>query len=245
MRVSLKPSAVISVIKPRALLRFEDALQLQHIHGTALEQLSEKRAKLIFLQHLPVYTLGRKTGKEHMLYSEEELGLRTGADVLAVDRGGSVTYHGPGQLMAYLLLNLRAWNIPIHQHLDLLEAAAIHTLAHFGIHGRREPGMTGVWVDNCGTGAPACELSRGRLSYNTEKICAIGVSARRWVTYHGLCLNVDLDLKPFSAIIPCGLAGKGVTSLAKALGRGVEMSVVETAMAEAFGETYGARVEGA
>ena len=202
---SLKLSAVISVIKARALLRFEDALQLQHIHGTALEQLEEKRAKLIFLQHLPVYTLGRKTEKEHLLYSAEELGLRTGADVIAVDRGGSVAYHGPGQLMAYLLLNLRVWNIPIHQHLDLLEAAAIRTLARFGIQGRREPGMTGVWVAGQPPGA-------------AEKICAIGVSARRWVTYHGLCLNVDLELQPFSAIIPCGLAGKGVTSMASCSG---------------------------
>jgi lipoate-protein ligase B len=221
---------LITTVKTHTLMRYEDALQLQHLHGTALEEGGSRRAKLIFLQHLPVFTLGRRTAKEHLLYDAEELGLRTGADVVEADRGGSVTYHGPGQLMAYLLLNLRAWDILIHQHLAFLEAAAIKALAPFGIQGRLENGMTGVWVDSAPQGA--------------KKICAIGVGARRWVTYHGLCLNVDLDLKPFSAIVPCGLTGKGVTTMANELGHGVEMSAVEKALAEAVGAVYGAEVEG-
>ena len=219
----------ISIIKIRTPIRFADALQLQHSHGAELEQCSQRLARLILLQHAPVFTLGRKTEKTHLPCSLDDLAARTGAEVVEADRGGSVTYHGPGQLTAYLLLNLRVWDITVHQHLDHLESAAIGTLARFGIQGRRELGMTGVWVE----AAPG----------NSEKICAIGVSARRWVTYHGLSLNVDLDLRPFSEIVPCGLAGKRVTSMAKVLGRSVTVSEVETAMSAAFGEVYGAKVE--
>lgn len=220
----------ISVIRIRTPLRFNDALQLQHAHGAELEHSPEKSARLFLLQHAPVYTLGRKTERQHLPFSEQELAKRTKAEVVAVDRGGSVTYHGPGQLTAYMLLNLQVWQLPIHQHLDLLEAAAIAALARFGIRGQREAGLTGVWVDVSETG-------------RREKICAIGVSARRWVTYHGLSLNVDLDLAPFAEIIPCGLAGKAVTSIARVLGRRVEISEAEEALAAAFGEVYAAPLE--
>jgi lipoate-protein ligase B len=220
----------ITVVKIRTPIRYNDALELQHVHGAEFENSSVKTAKLFLLQHTPVYTLGRKTEDSHLPCSEHDLGVRTGAEVLRVDRGGSVTYHGPGQMMAYLLLNLQAWGIGIHQHLDMLEAAAINLLGRFGIKGHRETGMTGVWVNP----SPAA---------TSEKICAIGVSARRWVTYHGLCLNVDLDLSPFSEIIPCGLEGKGVTSMSKTLNREVDVSDVEAAASAAFAEVYGAKTE--
>jgi len=205
---------------------YSDALALQRAQGAALEKSAEKTATLILLEHTPVFTLGRTTAQGHLLCSPQQLAARTSAEVVETDRGGSVTYHAPGQLTAYLLLNLRVWDLPIHAHLDKLEQAAIATLARFGIHGHREPGMTGVWV---GEGKPA-------------KICAIGVSARRWVTYHGLSLNVDLDLQPFYEVVPCGLAGKPVTSMAQVLGRAVAMRDVEDAMKAAFGEVYGAKV---
>ncbi|MFH0938333.1 MAG: lipoyl(octanoyl) transferase LipB [Planctomycetota bacterium] len=219
----------ISVIKIRAPIRFADALQMQHSQAAELEQCSQRLAKLFLLQHTPVFTLGRKTEKAHLPRDINNLVTRTGAEIIEAHRGGSVTYHGPGQLIAYLLLNLRVWNITIHQHLDMLEAVAINTLARFGIQGRREPGMTGVWVEN--------------LPGSSEKICAIGVGARRWITYHGLSLNVELDLQPFSEIIPCGLAGKRVTSMARVLARSVSINAVETAMIATFGEVYDAKIE--
>jgi lipoate-protein ligase B len=219
---------LIQVIKVRAPMRFNDALELQQAHAKELENSDEKLAKLILLQHTPVYTLGRRTEDKHLRCSQDDLAVRTGAEVLSTDRGGSITFHGPGQLVAYLLLNLQSWNLGIHQHLDLLEEAAIRALQKFGVAGFREQGMTGIWVGN---------------PPRREKICAIGVGARRWVTYHGLSLNVDLDLSFFDEIIPCGLEGKGVTSLAKVLGRSVHISDVEDAIAPAFGEVYGAKLE--
>lgn len=217
---------ILSVIKVRAPMRYLDALDLQHVHGAELERTDEKIAKLMLLQHQPVYTLGRKTEPHHLRCTLDDLGARTGADVTRTDRGGSVTYHGPGQLTAYLLLNLRVWNLGIHEHLDRLEQAAINGLSGFGISGRRVESMTGVWV-----GEPP------------EKICAIGVSARRWITYHGLSLNVDLDLAMFDEIVPCGLEGRGVTSMAKVLGRDINVTDVEQALVNAFADVYKSKPE--
>jgi len=211
-------------------MRYADGLELQRVHGAELEEQSLPEAKLIFLQHTPVFTLGRKTEENHLLCSEHDLSVRTGAEVVKTDRGGSVTYHGPGQLTAYLLLNLQTWKLGIHEHLDRLEAVAIRTIKEFGLSGFRVPKMTGVWVNS----APAGEA---------EKVCAIGVSARRWVTYHGLSLNVDLDLAPFHEVVPCGLKGRGVTTMADALGRSVDMSAVEEKLAAAFAQVYGATIE--
>ena len=212
------PIEVLRIPQP---VRYSEGLEMQRAQGAPLELSTARIAKLILLQHSPVFTLGRKTAQDHLLCSAQELAARTGAEVVETDRGGSVTYHAPGQLTAYLLLNLQAWNLTIHKHLDNLEQVAIRTIARFGIAGRREPGMTGVWVDT----PPA-------------KICAIGVSVRRWVSYHGLSLNVDLDLRPFIEVVPCGLAGKGVTSMACVLGRPVPMPAVEEALSAAFNEVY-------
>jgi len=219
--------SIIELIRIRPPMRYNDALQIQHVHGAELETCTEKRAKLILLQHTPVYTLGRRTESEHLTCTENDLGARTGAEIIKTDRGGSVTYHAPGQLTAYLLLNLQNWQFGIHQHLEKLEETAINVLARFAIKGKRVQGLTGVWT---GLTEP-------------EKICAIGVSARRWVTYHGLSLNVDLDLAPFSEIIPCGLHGKKVTSMAKVLERSILISDVEHAMSAAFGEVYASKIE--
>ena len=284
----------IELLKIPQPLRYGAALELQRARGAALEASTDKLATLILLQHTPVFTLGRKTGANHLLPDSgdmtrflptavgiwksgscpqnpaaEELAARTGAEVVETDRGGSVTFHAPGQLTAYLLLNLHAWELTIHAHLDKLEQVAIQTLARFGIAGRREPRMTGVWVDSgdmtrfqghdpispdCGrdleigivspesSGSPPVRKS-GSCPRNppaAEKICAIGVSVRRWVTYHGLSLNVDLDLAPFLEVVPCGLAGKAVTSMSRVLGRPVPLPAVEDAMTAAFSEVYGA-----
>jgi lipoate-protein ligase B len=238
----MKHDRTISLICIPAPMGYAEALALQHRHGAALEKNAARTATLIFLEHKPVYTLGRRTAQEHLPGGVAQLAARTGAEVLETDRGGSVTYHGPGQLTAYLLLNLQAWELTIHAHLDRLEEVAITTLAQFGVAGRREAGMTGVWVTPTASPSP-CPLPQGEGgTRKAEKICAIGVGVRKWVTYHGLGLNVDLDLAPFSAIVPCGLEGKAVTSLAKVLGRPVAMREAEAAMAAAFGEVYGAAV---
>jgi len=230
------PIELLKIPKP---IRYSEGLEVQRAQGAPLELGTERIAKLILLQHTPVFTLGRKTGRDHLLCSAQELAARTGAEVLETDRGGSVTFHAPGQLTAYLLLNLRVWNLTIHKHLDNLEQVAIQTLARFGIAGRREPRMTGVWVAKSGDTIPNSRELGSCPPISSEKICAIGVSARRWVSYHGLSLNVDLDLGPFFEVVPCGLAGKGVTSMARVLGRPVSMPAVEEAIHAAFGEVYG------
>lgn len=220
----------ISLIKIRAPMRYGDALDLQRVHGAELEGSSEREAKLIVLQHTPVFTLGRRTEAAHVPISEGDLAARTGAEVVKTDRAGSVTYHAPGQVTAYLLLNLQAWGLNLHRHLDMLEECAIVALKKFGVEGVRIEGMTGVWVQ-----VPGSDEAR--------KICAIGVSARRWVTYHGLSLNVDMDLRPFVEVIACGLVGKRATSLAEVLGRSVDITEAESAVVAAFGDVYGAKVE--
>ena len=223
---------ILRLIRIRAPMRYSDALDLQRVHGAELERNEEKVAKLIVLQHNPVFTLGRRTEASHVPLSEDDLVARTGAEVVKTDRAGSVTYHAPGQVTAYLLLNLQTWNLNLHAHLEMLEECGIRTLQKFGATGHRVPGMTGVW----------CNTTTDGIAED-KKICAIGVSARRWVTYHGLSLNVDMDLRPFSEVIACGLAGKRVTSLAEVLGRNVDISEAETAVVAAFAEVYGAKVE--
>ena len=218
---------IIDVIRIRKPISYSDGLELQRSHGSRLEHSGDARSCLILLEHKPVFTLGRTTAPQHLICTEKELAQRTGADVLQTDRGGSVTYHAPGQLTAYLLLHLRRWQIEIHQHLFMLEECAIKTLDRFCIQGRHLEGMTGAWVD---TG-------------QDEKICAIGVSARRWITYHGLSLNVNIELTPFMEVVPCGLAGKGVTSMARVLNREIGIDEVASVLIGAFGEVYGARIE--
>lgn len=223
---------ILELIRIRAPMRYVDAVELQRVHGAELERNEAPVGKLILLQHSPVFTLGRRTDASHVPLSENDLAARTGAEVVKTDRAGSVTYHAPGQATAYLLLNLQTWNLNLHRHLEMLEETGIATLKKFGATGYRVPGMTGVW----------CKTKTGEIE-EEKKICAIGVSARRWVTYHGLSLNVDMDLRPFNEVIACGLVGKGVTSLAEVLGRNVDITDAETALVKSFGEVYGAKIE--
>ncbi|HLX60216.1 MAG TPA: lipoyl(octanoyl) transferase LipB [Planctomycetota bacterium] len=228
----------ISLIRIRAPMRYSDALDLQRVHGAELERSSERAAKLIVLQHTPVFTLGRRTEAAHLPINEDDLAARTGAEVMKTDRAGSVTYHAPGQVTAYLLLNLQAWGLNLHRHLDMLEESAIVALRKFGVRGFRIEGMTGVWINNS-----KFKIQNSKLEDEARKICSIGVSARRWVTYHGLSLNVDMDLRPFDEVIACGLMGKKVTSLAEVLGRSVDITEAESAVVAAFSEVFGAEVE--
>lgn len=157
----------------------------------------------IFVEHPHVFTLGKSGDISNLLASSEML-KEKGACFYKINRGGDITYHGPGQIVAYPILDLENFFTDIHKYLRLLEESVILTLAHYGIVGSRSPGETGVWLD---VGTPFA-----------RKICALGVRASRWVTMHGLALNVNVDLGYFDLMIPCGIKGKAVTSMAAELG---------------------------
>lgn len=152
---------------------------------------------LLFVEHPHVFTLGKSGRRAHLLISEEELRERQ-ARFVHIDRGGDITYHGPGQIVGYLIMDLEQHFTDIGRYLRGLEEIIIRTLAEFGIQGTREPGMTGVWV-------------------NGSKICAMGIKCSRWVTMHGFALNLTTDLSYFNHIVPCGLAGKPVCSIQQLL----------------------------
>ena len=168
---------------------------------------------LLFVEHPHVYTLGKSGKPEHLLL--DEAGLQTAeASFYRINRGGDITYHGPGQLVAYPLLDLENFFTDIHKYLRLLEEAVIMTLAAWGLDAGRIPGLTGVWLDY-------------EAQQNPRKICALGVKSSRWVTMHGLALNVNTNLTYFGNIIPCGIDDKAVTSLQQELGREIPLAEVE------------------
>ncbi|SRX73464.1 lipoyl(octanoyl) transferase LipB [Aequorivita antarctica] len=166
---------------------------------------------LLFVEHPHVYTLGKSGHIENLLISEEKL-KAINAKFYKINRGGDITYHGPGQIVGYPILDLENFFTDIHKYLRLLEEMIIRTLAEYGLKAERSKGETGVWLD---VGTPFA-----------RKICALGVRASRWVTMHGFALNVNTDLGYFDNMIPCGIKGKAVTSLNVELGK-VEISMEE------------------
>ncbi len=167
---------------------------------------------LIFVEHPHVYTLGKSGDFSNLLLSEKALEEK-GATFYKINRGGDITYHGPGQLVGYPILDLDNFFTDIHKYLRFLEEAIILTLKEYGLSCERSPGETGVWLD---VGTPFA-----------RKICAMGVRASRWVTMHGFALNVNADLGYFDHIIPCGIEGKGVTSMEAELGCKTPLKEVE------------------
>jgi lipoate-protein ligase B len=180
---------------------------------------------LLLLEHPPTITLGRKADPRHLLASPEEL-TRQGIAIIESDRGGDVTYHGPGQLVGYPIFDLNAAPGPpdLHRYLRNLEEALARLLAAFGVEAGRFPPHTGVWV--------------GLETPRPEKIAAIGIKASRWVTQHGFALNVQPEMAHFDLIVPCGLREYGVTSLAAALGRPVEVEELLAPTATAFADVF-------
>ena len=180
----------------------------------------EERAYLVLVEHdPPVITLGRGADAAHVVAPRDRL-AREGVEIHETQRGGDVTYHGPGQIVGYPILRLDLHGRDVHRYLRDLEETLIRLLARFGIQGERVRGMTGVWV--------------GR-----EKVAAIGVAISRWVTWHGFALNVDPDLAHFGLIVPCGLQGMGVTSLARLLGRPITVAEVKGPLVECLVEVFG------
>jgi lipoyl(octanoyl) transferase len=173
---------------------------------------------LVLLEHPHVITLGRNGKRENLLAGEEHL-RRAGVAFYPTDRGGDITYHGPGQMVGYPILDLRQWKRDVVGYLRAIEQALIGALAAFGIAARRAEGMTGVWVAD-------------------SKIASIGVHISRWVTSHGFALNISADLSYFQYIVPCGLAGKPVTSMEKLLGGAPARERVIAAVVEHFGGVF-------
>lgn len=174
---------------------------------------------LLLLEHRPpVITLGRASRGEHLLVPAEQL-QEMGIQLVESDRGGDITYHGPGQLVGYPILDLRHHGRDVHLYLRNLEEAIIIALGHFGIVGHRKEGLTGVWVGE-------------------EKIAAIGIKVSRWITMHGFALNVCPNLNHFGLIVPCGIRNKGVTSLQNLLGREVTLREVIPPVVEAFARVF-------
>jgi lipoyl(octanoyl) transferase len=175
---------------------------------------------LLLVEHdPPVITVSRRgSARENLIATDAQL-AGAGVQVCETDRGGDITYHGPGQLVAYPILDLNAFGLRLHSYMRLLEQVVIDTLAEFGIEGQRDSCATGVWVDatrragpSPGPDAPDCQTAP------LSKICAMGVRISRWVSMHGLALNVTTNLDHFNLIVPCGLAGRSVTSMERALG---------------------------
>ncbi len=185
-------------------------LQLRHVE----EVLAGGRDRLLLVEHEPVLTLGANFHESNLLLPRDEYAAR-GIEVVPTDRGGDVTYHGPGQLVAYPVFSLERRRRDLHRWLRDLEEVVIQTLAGYGVAGRRFPPHTGVWVENL-------------------KMCAIGIKVRRWVSFHGLALNCDNELSPFDLIVPCGIEGYGVTSLSQRVGRRVSVDEVKPRLIEAF-----------
>lgn len=183
-----------------------------------------EREYIFMVEHNPVITLGKHAKDTNVLFSEEELAKR-GLVLYRIERGGDVTYHGPGQLVAYPILDLEAHKMGIKNYVYMLEEAVINTLAEFGIKGNRINGASGVWID-AGTD-------------KERKICAIGVKCSRYVTMHGLALNVNTNLEGFRLINPCGFIDKGVTSIAKEIGKEVNINGVKVILGDKFRSLLG------
>jgi lipoyl(octanoyl) transferase len=172
---------------------------------------------LLFCEHPHVYTLGKSGAAENLLLDLAHLN-KIDAQFFKINRGGDITYHGPGQLVMYPILDLEQFFTDIHKYMRYLEEAVIGTLAHFGISAMRFEGFTGVWLDANGP--------------NPRKICAMGVKCSRWITMHGIALNVNPDLSYFNHIVPCGIQDKAVTSMTHELGRPIDFEEVRTVLAQ-------------
>ena len=202
-------------------MAYPDALDWQR--AKAAEVRAETAADaLALLEHRPVYTMGARGGDDHMLLSGHDLRAR-GADLIMTDRGGDITFHGPGQLVLYAILNLRRRRLRPVDHVRCLEQTILGTLDAFDVHGRTVKGRPGVWI-------------------GPKKIAAIGVSVRGGVTMHGAAINVTNDLTWFNAIVPCGLHGLGVTSMAREVENAPPMDCVMDTAAAAFSKAFDADV---
>jgi lipoyl(octanoyl) transferase len=211
----------MDVIEIRRLgsVPYAEALELQQ-HLVNARKAGTIPDQLLLLQHPPVITLGAtvRSDRSHVLASPEDLNA-AGVELFEAGRGGDVTYHGPGQLVGYPILDLRPDRCDVHRYVRDLEHVMIDAASEFGIVATRVSGLTGAWVEG-------------------DKLAAIGVRIARWITSHGFALNVTTDLSHFDYIVPCGITGRGVTSLGRLLGRNVLMPEVENAVLRSFARVF-------
>lgn len=215
------PSPAPVIARRLGLVDYEEAWAEQR--RLVAEAQAGGSGHLLLLEHPPTYTLGARGKDEHVLLTDDAL-TRLGAKVVRVDRGGDVTFHGPGQLVGYPVIDLRAWGQGPLWYVRNLEATLIAALAPFGLDGERRPGRPGVWLDG-------------------EKIASIGVHVSRGITSHGFALNVDPDLDYFSHIVPCGLPDVTVTSMRRALGEAPPLDRVIDAVVESFANVFEVEVQ--
>jgi lipoyl(octanoyl) transferase len=207
-------------VKRLGVVEYEEALALQQrlVEDRKAGRISDQ---LLLLEHPAVITLGvrARSDRSHVIATPEALSAR-GVGVFETGRGGDVTYHGPGQLVGYPIIDLRPDRCDVHRYVRDLEEVLIRAVAAFGISATRIPGLTGIWVGDA-------------------KLAAIGVRISRWVTSHGFALNVNTQLSDFELIVPCGISDKSVTSMERLLGRSLAMGEVEDAVIAAFGPVFG------
>jgi lipoyl(octanoyl) transferase len=203
--------------------------RVDYAEGLALQQRAVEQCglngfeELILVEHPSVFTLGTGADASHILPAEQEL-IDRSIEVHQTGRGGDVTYHGPGQLVGYPVINLKPDRCDVHRYVRDLEDVLIRTLGDFDIAGTRIAGLTGVWVGD-------------------EKVAAIGVRIARWITSHGFALNVNTNLDYFKMIVPCGIPDKGVTSMSRVMGRKLDLRDVGISVASRFGEVFERTVE--
>lgn len=213
---------------------YQEQLQQKVVsQKTANRALPEEEQKptenyLLFVEHTHVYTLG-KSGDEHNLLVNDAFLKNIKATYYKINRGGDITYHGPGQLVVYPILDLENFYTDIYKYLRMLEEAVILTLREYGIEAGRSQSETGVWLD-------------AEIPARARKICAIGVHCSRWVTKHGIGFNINTDLSYFQHIVPCGIVGKSVTSLQKELGREIELSDVKERFKKHFASLFACEI---
>lgn len=199
------------------LIDYQKAWDLQHT-------LFEKRRAdkiddtFLLLEHPHTYTFGKSSNKSNLLFDDAELDRRN-ISLYDIDRGGDITYHGPGQIVGYSILDLKNWEQDTHKYLRALEEVIIHSLSEFGINGERDKDHTGVWV-------------------NGKKICAIGIKISRWISMHGFALNVNTDMDLFDGIVPCGIEDKEVTSMQEKLNKNCNIDIVKNSLVKKFSEIF-------
>lgn len=195
---------------------------------TAADYVSEQT--IILCEHAPVYTLGKSGKLDNLLYSEQEL-IAKGIEYFETNRGGDITYHGPGQIVGYPIFDMDFFYHDVHRYVRDVEEVIIRTLMEYSLDGFRVDGLTGVWVN-------------GNEKGNMNKICAIGIHMSRWVTLHGFAFNINTDLNYFRGIIPCGIVeiGKSVTSLDKELGRKIDINEVKEIIINKFEEVFNIKI---
>jgi lipoyl(octanoyl) transferase len=219
----MKPGWTIDL----GVMRYANAIALQK-RIVAARKLGVVPDVLLLVEHPHVITLGRNAKREHLLASSSLL-RQMNVEVSETDRGGDITYHGPGQLVAYPILNLGEIKRDLVWYVRQLEEAMVRTSADFGVKAERRAGRTGIWV--------------GTASGDEEKLGAIGVHVSRWVTSHGLAYNVSTDLRHFDLIVPCGIRNKRATSLEKLCGRAVRIGEIAPRMVQHIGECFGIALE--